>query len=65
LVRLLVDPSKIDFLELVSSKLDNYYLYYVDSINTATPRISIVADPFSGKHFAVRPTIYIVEGKRK
>lgn len=46
-----------------SKALDNYYIYFVDGVNTKSPRITPIRDPFTGGKFLISTDTYVVEAE--
>ncbi len=48
----------------VAEKEENYFIYLVYGVNTATPKIHIINNPFKiSHHLTIEPSGYIVRGK--
>ena len=44
-------------------ELNNYYIYFVDGVNTDSPRITPINEPFSGNKFLISTDTYLFEAE--
>lgn len=49
---------------MVAENSDNYFIYLVYGVNTSTPKVHIVKNPFkNGDHLVIEPVNFIVRGR--
>jgi hypothetical protein len=48
----------------IGMKKDNYYIYYVQDINSEQPKVSIIKNPMDNSKFLIQPEGYIFEAQR-
>lgn len=49
----------------IGQTLENYYIYYVEEIDTLTPKITIIKNPIDDRKFSIMADGYIFEAERK